>query len=358
MMDRSYDTSDDIAALATPLSESALAIIRTSGAGCLERLDRLFRPSGGEGTPLSQTAGHRLRVGELIDPDQGGVLDQVVAAVYRKPAGYCGEDGVELFCHGNPPALKVVLEVLEKAGFRGAERGEFTYRAFLNGKMDLTRAEAVNEIVTAKTFTAQQLALDRLCGAVQRRILEARRQLILASAAVELWLDYPEDEFEEDRAADPRHAIEAAAGVLSELSNSYRVGRIYQEGVSVVLAGPTNAGKSALFNHLVKQERSIVSPHHGTTRDYIEATVNLGGIPVRLVDTAGIRDTEHPVEAEGIRRSRRELEEAALVIYLIDAAEGLSEADLRVLEAEHERIIPLWNKVDLAAGTPPEGFLS
>jgi tRNA modification GTPase len=245
--------------------------------------------------------------------------------------------------------------VLTRAGFRPAGPGEFTQRAFLNGKMDLTRAEAVNEIVRARTDRARGLALQRLTGAIEARIREARGALLDLRAGLEVQIDYPDEEA--GTQGTDRAALGRAVSLLEGLTRTYRRGRIYQEGVSVAIAGATNSGKSSLFNLLLKQDRAIVSEIHGTTRDYIEASLGIEGIPVRLFDTAGLRRTRDPLEAEGIRRAREVVAAADLVLYLVDSRTGVAPADTELL-SRRSGVLGVWNKIDLpGVGPAPAGFV-
>ena len=346
-----YSTDDCIAALATPWGESALAVVRTSGEDAVERLAPAFSDPGG----LLASAGGSLLYGRLIDPETDEAADEVVLGVFRGPRSYTGEDSVEIYCHGSPPGIREILNLLGRLGFRPAEPGEFTFRAFFHGKMDLTRAEAVNEIITAQTRKAHGLALHRLSGGVEERINEAKALLAEASAAVEIRLDYPEEDAPE--APLPFEAVGRSRDIVRRLLATYREGRLYQEGARVALAGRTNAGKSSLFNLFLREERSIVSEHHGTTRDYIEARVSVAGIPVILYDTAGLRTVHDPVETEGVRRSRTLIDGAALVVYIIDAEEGASSEDEVTIAALGDRGVPVWNKIDRGAEPSGDGRL-
>jgi len=353
MKDLAYDPDEPIAALATPWGESALAVIRTSGKGSIERMARLFSRPEAVRTASAST----LLLGEILDGSRGEPIDQVMLAVYREPRSYTGQDGVEIFCHGNPSGIDAILGALKAGGFRDAAPGEFTLRGFLNKKMDLTRAEAVQEIVRAKTREAHSLALHRLAGAIEARIDRAKGRITRLMTAIEIQLDYPEDEVEGEIAA----ALPELAEIreeLAALAATYRTGRLYQEGVRVALCGKTNAGKSSLFNYLLREERSIVSELHGTTRDYIESLVTIEGLPVLLYDTAGLRSAENPVELEGIRRSERIIESSDLLLYIVDGVEGLGQEDREFLASRGgDRVIGLWNKMDAGAGVPPTGFL-
>lgn len=347
--------TDPIAALATPFGRSALAVIRTSGPEVIEQFAAIF--SGGE--RLRNAAGHTLHHGTLLRGAEP--VDEVVLALFRAPKSYTGEESVEIYCHGSRPGIQRVLDLLYKHGFRPAEPGEFTLRAFMNGKLDLTRAEAVREIADAQTAAAQELALGRLGGSIERRINELKEGLVKLLAALSIQLDYPEEESGE--IPTDREELLRIASRLRDLAATYRTGRIYQEGVRVALGGRTNAGKSSLFNAILREDRAIVSDIHGTTRDYIEASLDLEGVPVLLFDTAGLREVKEEIEGEGIRRSRTILEQADMVLYLVDASEGVAEEDQTFLEEEgggvEERVIPVWNKSDLPTTREvPEGFVA
>jgi tRNA modification GTPase len=354
-MDRNeYHAADAIAALATPWGESALAVVRVSGPGALDLLGRVFTAR------LQQAPGHSLHHGRLIDPFSASPpeqIDEVLVAVYRAPRSFTGEEAAEIFTHGSPVILRRVLALLAQAGFRQAGPGEFTLRAFLHGKLDLTEAEAVNELVRARTDRARALALRRLSGSVEGEIRQLKERLVDILAAVEVGLDYPEEEL--PAMLVPEGELESLERDLAALAGSYRIGRLYQEGVSAVLAGRTNCGKSTLFNRLLREERAIVSESPGTTRDYLEGLISLEGIPVRLYDTAGYRSPADAVEREGIRRTDAIVNEARLVLYLVDSAEGLTGLDRQFLEAGSGdgRLIRVWTKTDLGAQPCPPGFL-
>jgi len=347
-MKHGYDTEELIAALATPWGESALAVIRTSGTGSIEKIAAIFKGN----KDLTALPGYSLAYGMLMDGDKA--VDQVVLGIYRAPKSYTGEDMVELFCHGSLPGIQAVMELLYKTGFRAAQPGEFTLRSFLNGKVDLTKAEAVNELILSKSRQAQTLALDRLSGSIYDAIDQAKHLLADILAAVEIQLDYAEDEADPAAGFD-MDKLDRAADILSRLATTYQVGKLYKEGIRIALAGRTNAGKSKLFNLFLKEDRSIVSDIKGTTRDYIESSVAVKGIPAVLIDTAGLRTSDDPVEAEGIRRSNMVIENADIILYLVDSTEGLSDEDKTFIKAHP--CIPLWNKTDITEAAAPEGFV-
>ncbi|NQT57401.1 MAG: tRNA uridine-5-carboxymethylaminomethyl(34) synthesis GTPase MnmE [Bacteroidetes bacterium] len=345
-----YDTDELITALATPWGESALAVIRTSGQGCIETIATCFSRSGKLAEAESGTLIHDF----FIDPETREPLDEVVAAVYCAPSGYTGQDSVEIFCHGSLPGIQRILETLHQAGFRDARPGEFTMRAFMNGKFDLTSAEAVQEIVSAKSKKAQALALGRLSGNLFHEIDTIKHALVTILSMIEVQLDYAEDDIEESIEI-PIDQIRDLERKIRQLAATFSIGRLYSEGARIVLAGRTNSGKSSLFNLFLKEDRSIVSDIHGTTRDYIESWVTIQGIPVKLFDTAGYRESKDSIEEEGIRRSAKVAEAADLILYLIDGSLGVTEEnknDLKQLSGEAE-IILVWNKSDIAADEPP-----
>lgn len=341
---RYFDTDDMIAALATPFSESALAVVRTSGSGSVEAAASCFEPA----EALCSSPHGRLIHGTLVHPVTRAALDDVVVGVYRPPGGFTGEESVEIFCHGSLPGIGSILGALRAAGFREALPGEFTFRAFLNGKIDLTQAEAVQELVGAKSETAHGYALRRLSGGLYERISALKHQVLDILSVLEVQLDYSDDEIEEDTEI-PVSLMEQTAGELRDLASTYHAGKMYRDGARVVIAGKTNSGKSSLFNLFLKEDRSIVSDIHGTTRDYIESWISVEGIPVMLYDTAGFREaTKDLIEQEGMKRSREVQNRAHLVLYLLDGEEHLDGDELAVYRRyfDDERYVFIWSKVD------------
>ena len=306
-----YTTDEPIYALATPYAPSAIAVVRTSGDNAIEMISRAF--SGAKRLLSAQNA--TLVHGRLRDAS-GSDVDEVVLAVYRKGHGYTGEEAVEINAHGSLRGLDRIFRLLEELGFRKAKKVEFTYRAFMHGRLDLTQAEAVEELISAKSESVQAAALDRLEGSLKKKLQDIRRRLLMMSASLEVQLDYAEDEILEDWVM-PTAELDAIISELSRIRATYDASALWREGAKVVLAGETNAGKSSLFNLLTKEERAIVSPVRGTTRDYLEADTMIHGIPVRLYDTAGLRESDDEIEMEGIRRSERLIREADLVLYLV-----------------------------------------
>jgi tRNA modification GTPase len=354
----SYLDTVPIFALATPLSQSALALIRVSGPASIELLARLFsRPDA----LIAATSGQAQHGFLHVLGAEGEKLDEVVILPWKRPHGFTGEDGAEIMAHGSLAVLEVIQSELRRAGFRNALPGEFSFRAFMNGKIDLTRAEATSELISAKADKGRRDALTRLSGALERRIRGAREFLLGLMAEVNVQLDYAEDDDVPSRPL----PLERLASLLSEvklLSESFESGRIRSEGATVVLAGKTNAGKSSLFNLLLREDRAIVSETHGTTRDYLEAWVKIDGVPVALYDTAGLRDTADSVERVGIQRSRELLASADIILYLVDAAgAGSSDEDAERIQEDSRlaaKTLWLWSRADLAQRPAPEGFLS
>lgn len=367
----SYGDGQAIVALATPRSAAALAIVRCSGPGCIGLAAQAFsRPDS-----LLQAPGHTLVHGWLLNAD-GGKIDEVMAAVYRAPRSFTGEDAVEFTCHGGLALIDAALAALRGVGFREALPGEFSFRAFMNGKLDLPRAESVMELVQARTELARSHAVRRLSGELSRELAGLRDRIARVLAACELFLDYSEDDgvslsagggsdaperrdLEAEGRLPERAEAEALHARLKALAASFAAERLYGEGATVAVAGRPNAGKSSLFNRLLREERSIVSDTAGTTRDWIESWVNLQGMPLRLVDTAGLRESGDEVERAGVERSRSLLDGADLILYLVDGTGGLTREDEAFL-AEHAgpRLIPLWTKSDKAILPQPEGFLT
>ena len=338
--------SDTIAAIATALVPSAIGIIRLSGPESVSVLDRVFTPA--HGAPMSERPNRMLVYGALHD-ETGTVIDYCLATVSRAPHSYTGEDTAELQCHGSPTALTMGLEALFAAGARQAKAGEFTRRAFLAGKLDLTRTEAVADLIHAESPAAVRQAAGQLGGALERTITEIYDGLTDLMAHFHAVLDYPDEDIEPFEAAEISSALTEASKKLHALAASYDRGRALVEGIPCAIIGRPNAGKSTLFNALLGYDRAIVTPIAGTTRDTVEERLNLGGILLRLIDTAGLRDTDDQVERLGVERSRAALEQAELVLAVVDGGKTLSTEDEEILTlaltAPHCIIIE--NKTDL-----------
>ncbi|MDR2718991.1 MAG: tRNA uridine-5-carboxymethylaminomethyl(34) synthesis GTPase MnmE [Treponema sp.] len=347
----SYGDDSPIAAFATTPGSGALTLIRCSGKGAPELAEKIFS----QPEKLRHAAGNTVIHGWIIAPN-GQKVDEVLAAVFRAPKSYTGEDSLDISCHGGSAAGKGVMAALRDCGFRDALPGEFTFRAFMNGKLDLTQSEAVMELVCAQTDKGRSHAINRLSGVLEQEINAIKQQLVAVLSGVEILLDYSEDEISAnaDEAAgrfSGQQPVREILARLRTLAQSWRRERIYQEGILAVIAGRPNAGKSSLFNLLLKEERSIVTEIPGTTRDWIEAVISLDGIPIRLADTAGLRESFEPVEKIGVERSRGLLEAAELVLYLIDGAAGITGEDTAFIgefQAAHNKLLLiLWNKADI-----------
>ncbi len=324
-----YALDDPIAAIATALSPAALGIVRTSGKGAIDLASAIFsKPE-----KLKEAQGNSILHGWILDPESKKEIDEVTACVYREPKSFTGEDSVEFICHGGTAVVLKIYRLLIESGFRAAEGGEFTFRAFANGKADLTRAEAVNEIINSKTDINIELAAGRLSGNLFSGIEEIKHELTAVIAAADVEIEYPEDEETSQGAFSP-DLILRIIEPLKKLADSWAAEKIFIQGAKVVLAGKTNAGKSSLFNALLKEDRAIVSDIHGTTRDWLEASLNFNGIPVSLYDTAGIRYTKDSIEAIGVERSLEMSRNADLVLYLCDPKDILSAGSLNKDDSE------------------------
>ena len=331
--------ADTIAAISTPAGEGAIALVRISGGGAIEVADAIFK---GSERP-SQFRSHAQHYGEIRD--DGRLIDQVVVSVHRAPASYTGEDLVEISCHGGVLVTARVLECCLRAGARAARPGEFTERAFLNGKMDLTQAEAVIDLIRAKTDLALRSATEQLEGRLGQEIRAIRDELVSALAHIEATIDFPEEGINPDDADRLGQRLNRIRDYISDLLKTAVQGRILREGVRVVIYGATNAGKSSLLNRFLGQERVIVSQTHGTTRDTIEEAVNLRGFPIRLIDTAGLRSATDEIEREGIARTEKSLRQADLRLRVVDASAPKEIAYQRDEGAGPELLV--LNKTDL-----------
>ncbi len=304
----------------------------------------LFRP-GKRPCPF---ATHHFYHGDILSRESGAVLDEALVVLMRAPRSYTGEDTLEIHCHGSPAVLRAVLEEVLKAGARLAEPGEFTRRAFLNGRMDLSQAEAVADLVGARAAKARKVALAQLKGGLTKKVKEIRAALEEQLAMLEAAVDFPEENIETEPPSETAGKIDAVAGEIARLLAGYEEGRLYREGVRVVIAGRPNVGKSSLLNRLLGEERAIVTPIPGTTRDFIEEEIQVGGVAVRLADTAGIREAEDVIEEEGISRVWERVARADVVVFLLDGSDGLSSDDIRILEGlKGKKVIVAVNKSDL-----------
>ena len=340
MTPNQYTPEEPISSIATALAPAALGIVRVSGKGCIELVSKVFsRPKA-----LLEAPGNTLVYGWIQD-SSNQKIDEVMLAVYRAPKSFTGEDMVEIFCHGGPAVVTAIQNLMLKSGFRQANRGEYTFRAFINGKTDLTKAEAVKEIIDSHTDVSRSHAAGRLAGSLFEEIDSIKKLIIDTLAAIEVEIEYPEDE---ETIADSfdRKDIELAASRLEALAKSWQGEKLYQDGARVVLAGRTNAGKSSLFNAILKEERAIVSDIEGTTRDWLESWASINGIPVRLFDTAGLRETSDVIEAQGVEISRNLVHDADVVLYLVDSQSGLNDEDKEFIDKCEEPLIVVFTKID------------
>jgi tRNA modification GTPase len=342
------DFADTIAAIATPLGEGGLAVIRISGPKALVISDRCFVPAGnGTGKP-SAAATHTIHFGHVVR--DGNVVDEAMLAVMRAPRTFTREDVVEFTCHGGVLPAKAVLETVLENGARLAEPGEFTRRAFLNGRIDLAQAEAVADLIHSRTELALRAANEQLAGKLSRRINELRDQMMATLAHIEAHIDFPDEDIAPDTREQLITRLQTVVATIEELLRTANEGQILRRGVRAAIIGRPNAGKSSLLNQLLGHERAIVSPIPGTTRDTIEETANIRGLPVIFIDTAGLREGGGTLEVEGIRRSRRSLENSELLLHILDNSEELTEADQQFLaEFAHRKRVLVRNKMDLPA---------
>jgi len=336
---------DTIAAIATPVGRGGIGVIRISGQDSEKILQRLFQPRKENAFPLES---HRLYFGRLIAPESGRVLDEVLATIMRAPHSYTGEDVAEIHCHGSPLLLERILDEILRGETRLAGPGEFTRRAFLNNRINLAQAEAVLDLIEGKTERGIEIALDHLQGTLSDRIQYLRYQLVEALALVETAIDFSDEDLVSDPAINIPDILDHCTEAISGLLSTYREGKIRRDGLSLVITGKPNVGKSSLLNRLLGEDRAIVSVLPGTTRDFIEETFAVRGLPVRLIDTAGIRKGKDEIEEEGIRRVWEKTASADGIIILIDGSVDLSPEDGLIIEKNKgKRVIIAINKIDL-----------
>ncbi|MEW6600297.1 MAG: tRNA uridine-5-carboxymethylaminomethyl(34) synthesis GTPase MnmE [Nitrospirota bacterium] len=339
-------TEDTIAAISTAAGHSGIGIIRLSGRDALKISDRIFRSA--KKKKIGKTPSHRILYGHIIDPVTKETIDEVLVSVMKAPNTYTKEDVVEINSHGGPVPLRRILEIVLNQGARFAAPGEFTQRAFLNGRLDLAQAEAVLDIINALTEQSQKTAVAQLRGGLSKKIGSIREELIELAAFVEAHIDFPEEDIGALSREDMKKRALNIQKALQKLIESSRYGMVLREGLKTAIIGRPNVGKSSLLNALLQHDRAIVTESPGTTRDVIEEYLNIKGIPVRVMDTAGIRDVKDIAEKEGVKRSLRAMEDADLVLLVLDGSEELHETDKELIgKSLYKRRIIVINKSDL-----------
>lgn len=335
-----YDT---IAAISTPPGEGGISIVRVSGDQAVSIVKKVFK-----GKDLNKVASHTINYGHIVDPQTGDLVDEVMVSVMRAPKTYTREDVLEVNTHGGIVPTNKVLQLLIGAGARMAEPGEFTKRAFLNGRLDLTQAESVMDLIRAKTDKAMQVAVNQLDGNLEHLINNLRQEILDVLAQVEVNIDYPEYDTEQMTTKMLLEKAQTVGKSIDQLLKTADSGEILQHGLATAIIGKPNVGKSSLLNRLLDEDKAIVTDVAGTTRDVVEQYVNIDGVPLKLIDTAGIRDTEDKVEKIGVERSKKAIDSADLIILVLDSSRPLEEDDLQLLDATADkRRIVIFNKNDL-----------
>lgn len=339
------DSGDTIAALATPWGYGSIGVIRLSGPRALEIARQIFRSS----RQLENFESHRLYHGDVFSPETGDVIDEVLLCFMGWPHSYTGEDTVEINCHGGPLIIKSILHAVTFLGARLAEPGEFTKRAFLNDRLDLSRAEAILDVIQARTEKGLSAAVNRLKGSLARETATIRDALLDMLATLEASIDFSDEDVPEAQLSQTATRMDTCLDQISHLLATFRNGRIIQEGLRVLIIGKPNVGKSSLLNALLGTERAIVTPIPGTTRDFIEESIQIGGVPVALIDTAGIREFADAIEEQGIALVWQKLADADVVLAVFDGSRGLDADDRLALEKtkDREQVIAVINKEDL-----------
>jgi tRNA modification GTPase len=334
---------DTIAAISTSLGEGGIGIVRISGAAAEGIARKIFTriPSGG-------LQSHRFYYGELLDPDTGDVVDEILLVLMQAPRSYTCEDVLEIHCHGGYLIVQRVLQLVLRVGARLAEPGEFTKRAFLNGRIDLLQAEAVIELIRGKTEAALALAQHQREGILSKRIAAVKDGIVTSLAFIEAYLDFPEEDIDIPAFREIETAVRTSLALIEELLRGFQQGKVLREGVSVLIVGKPNVGKSSLLNTLLKEKRAIVTSVPGTTRDIIEEVVNIKGLPVNLLDTAGIRDSEDEIEQEGMKLTMEKIPLADLILFVVDSSKPFEDEDILIVDAILGReFMVVSNKSDL-----------
>jgi tRNA modification GTPase len=335
---------ETIAAISTPFGVSGIGIVRISGSLSEPIAKKIFRPRKDPADFIS----HHFHYGEIVDPQNGNPIDEVLIVLMKSPRTYTREDIVEIQCHGGYFILQKVLELVLREGARMAHPGEFTKRAFLNGRIDLTQAEAVIDLISAKTMASLEIAHQQLRGMLYEQLSLLKEGLVERLALIEAHIDFPEEEIEPIFSKQIKDSLKGMAAKTEEWIASYEEGKIFREGVSCAIVGKTNVGKSSLLNVLLKEERAIVTPIPGTTRDVIEEVLNINGIPVRLIDTAGLRKAIDTIEQEGVKRAKQRVADSDFLLLLVDGSRSLDSDDLEIFaETKGKKKVVIINKNDL-----------
>lgn len=335
---------ETIAAISTPFGESGVGIVRISGSSAETIARKLFKPKKDQSYFIS----HHFHYGELIDTQSGKAVDEVLIVMMKSPKTYTREDIVEIHCHGGYFILQKVLELVLKEGARMAHPGEFTKRAFLNGRIDLTQAEAVIDLIRAKTQTSLEIANQQLRGWLYKEMADIKAKLVEYLVLIEAHIDFPEEEIEPVAFEEMRKNLKILIHRMEQWIDSYEEGKIFREGISCAIVGKTNVGKSSLLNVLLKEDRAIVTPFPGTTRDVIEEVLNIYGIPVRLMDTAGLRKPADSIEQEGVRRAKERVADSDFVLLMLDGSRSLDKDDKEIFEEiKGKKRVVAVNKKDL-----------
>jgi len=349
-----YWENDTIAAISTPIGESGIGIVRISGSKALEIAQKVFRDKNLNRTKIKSFFSHTVHYGFVIDPESGEKIDEVILVLMKKPQTYTREDTVEFNCHGGILSLRKVLETVINCGARMAESGEFTKRAFLNGRIDLSQAEAVIDLIQAKTESSLSSSLAQLGGSLKKKIADLRNRLIRISAEIEAPIDFPDQDIKE---INPKKVEEDISYILKEvnsLKETLDYGKILKEGINALIVGKTNVGKSSLFNTLLRENRAIVTHIPGTTRDTIEELINIKGIAFKIIDTAGLKNPENIIEKISIKRMMKHLREAKLILVMFDTSVALSSEDKEIIKEinkeknESKKVVVIENKIDLS----------
>ena len=340
--------SDTIAAISTPVGEGGIGIIRVSGPQAVELVDNIF--TGVKDKSLSTVDSYTAHYGQIENPATEEILDEVIALVMKAPKTYTKEDIVEIDCHGGTVVLQEILDLVLQQGARLADPGEFTKRAFLNGRIDLAQAEAVIDLIRSETETGRKVAVNQLEGGLSAKIEDIRQNLVSLLAHLEATIDFPEDEIDDFNSEELGTRIKQVLTKIDDLLATSERGKILKEGLETVIIGRPNVGKSSLLNALVQEKRAIVTEVPGTTRDIIEEVINIEGIPIKIIDTAGIRETEDQVEKMGVEKSEEFLTQADLVLLVLDMSQGITEQDkelMRNIKEQDKKAVVIANKFDL-----------